>query len=240
MPIAGSTSNWVRIRVVPFRMQSTSVRSALSRTSSTVKLGFIAATCRIGLISRPTSGGQRSMIRDLSRWICVSIRPAQPRRPPASWASAAPVSPSSIATILPPATPTSTGSADGRSARRTFRTIRSMLSEDDPHKLQPAASRVDFYQLAMRPFYSVLGRQALGGFRVHVDDNVFRDRLRRGAVRWAGVTGEAATKHGGAVGQHDRVVVPQRVIHPHLGRADRKAFLRGVPGVVDLLRVDPA
>jgi len=34
--------------------------------------------------SRPTTGVQRSMIRDLSRWICVSTKPAQTSRPAAS------------------------------------------------------------------------------------------------------------------------------------------------------------
>src|SRR5215469_2650241 len=59
IPIAGSTSTWVRIRVAPLRMHSTRVRSARARTSSAVKPDFKAATCRIGLISRPASGGQR-------------------------------------------------------------------------------------------------------------------------------------------------------------------------------------
>src|SRR5437764_81888 len=66
---AGWTSAWVRIRVAPWRMHSVRVRSALARTSSTVKLLVNAATCFIGLILRPVSGGVRSMMRDLSRWM---------------------------------------------------------------------------------------------------------------------------------------------------------------------------
>ena len=74
----------VRIRVAPLRMHSVSVRSALACTSSTVKPLFSAATCFIGLILRTVSGGARSRMRDLSRWICVSINPLQASRPPAS------------------------------------------------------------------------------------------------------------------------------------------------------------
>ena len=45
---------------------------------------FSGATLLTGLTSRVSSGGQRSMMRDLSRWIWVSISPAQARPPAAS------------------------------------------------------------------------------------------------------------------------------------------------------------
>src|SRR5271168_2452242 len=107
-------------------MHSVSVRSALARRSSTVKPLFNAATCCIGLILRPVSGGVRSTMRDLSRWMCVSTSPPQASRPPASYVSASAAKPFSMATMLPPATPTSTGSAAGSFASRTLRTMRSI------------------------------------------------------------------------------------------------------------------
>ena len=68
-PIAGSISTWVRMRVAPLTRHSRKVASARWRTSSTVKSFFKGAVIVTGLTRRPVSGGTRSMMRDLSRWI---------------------------------------------------------------------------------------------------------------------------------------------------------------------------
>jgi hypothetical protein len=41
-------------------------------------------------------------------------------------------------------------------------------------------SDVDLYQLSMGPLDCIRGRHALDGFGVHVDEDVFEDRFRRG------------------------------------------------------------
>ena len=81
MPMPGSTSTWVRMRVVPCLMHSCSVRSARARTSSTVMLFLRGLTLVTGLDRLRSCGAHRSMMRDLSRWIWVSISPATGEEP---------------------------------------------------------------------------------------------------------------------------------------------------------------
>src|SRR5713101_5446020 len=60
------------------------------------------------------------------------------------------------------------------------------------------------------------------------------------ALRRPGIAGEAAAFRRGAERQHNWVFLPQRVVLPHLCRADREALLRHPPLLVDLLAVEPA
>ena len=59
-------------------------RGPRMRTSSTVMLCFRGVTPLTGLSWLRSCGAQRSMMRDLSRWMWVSIRPGQARCPLAS------------------------------------------------------------------------------------------------------------------------------------------------------------
>src|SRR4051794_9095126 len=84
---------------------------------------------------------------------------------------------------------------------------------------------VNLYELVMRPFDRVLGRHALDRLRVHIDDNVFRDRLGCIASGWPGIAGKAAAARGEAVGAHYRVFLPDLGLLPFGRRADREALL---------------
>src|SRR5437763_5709844 len=125
MPMPGSTSTWVRMRVVPCRMHCSSVRAARVRTSSIDMLFLSGAMPSTGLSVRRSCGVQRSMIRDLSRWICVSTRPGQARRPCASKLRPSAASRGAIATMRPSSMPMSTGAVFGPPARRALRIMRS-------------------------------------------------------------------------------------------------------------------
>src|SRR6516225_1215118 len=100
-PTTGSTSKWVRMCVVPWRIAFSSVRVARAWTSSGVKAFFALATSPIASSRSPRSEVQRSRMQDLSRWICVSTNPEETSRPPRSIVSACAASSGSIATILP-------------------------------------------------------------------------------------------------------------------------------------------
>ena len=84
MPMPGSTSTCVRMRVVPCRMHCSSVAAARACTSSTVMSFLTGVTPNTGLSLARSCGAQRSMMRDLSRWMWLSIRPGQASRPLAS------------------------------------------------------------------------------------------------------------------------------------------------------------
>src|SRR4051812_26062169 len=73
---------------------------------------------------------------------------------------------------------------------------------------------VDPRQLRMRLAYRLFGWHALHRFRIHVGDDVLRHDLRRLGVRGAGITWHAAGTCGIAVGQHHRILVPDRVLLP--------------------------
>ena len=126
MPIAGSTSTWVRMRVVPLTMQSSRVCAARLRVSSTVKSFLISATRFIGLIRRPASAGRRSISRDLSRWMWVSISPAQASGHRHHSFSPAGPSPCPRAAIRAALDADVHGSASGRLTSLALRTIRSI------------------------------------------------------------------------------------------------------------------
>src|SRR5581483_2548465 len=116
------------MRVVPCRMHCSSVRAARVRTSSIDMLFLSGATPRTGLSVRRSCGVQRSMMRDLSRWICVSMRPGQARRPCASKLGPSAASRRSIATRRPSSMPRSIGAPSGLPARRALRMMRSTFS----------------------------------------------------------------------------------------------------------------
>jgi len=85
------------------------------------------ATLRIGLRVRRSCGAQRSMMRDLSRWMWVSIRPAQASRPFASKLGPSAARRGSIATMRPRSTPISTGEPPPGRALRMMRSRVSLL-----------------------------------------------------------------------------------------------------------------
>src|SRR5579883_731347 len=192
--------------------------------SSTVKPRFSGAVRATGFSRRPSTGGQRPMIRDLSRWIWVSTSPAQTRRPPASQLSPPPASAGASATMRPPATPISTRSPP---ATRAFLRISS-------------TSGVDFHQLAMRPGDGVLRLHALHRLGVHVDDDVLGLHLGGLARGRPGIAEQPAGDRDHLErGQH-RIGGPHRIVLPHLGGAGGIALLRGEPFLEHRLRVDPA
>src|SRR5688572_24676921 len=131
MPMPGSTSTCVRMRVVPCRTQSSSVRAARERTSSTDMLFLSGATPRIGLRLRRSCGAQRSMMRDLSRWMWVSMRPGQARRPFASKLGPSAASCGAIAAIRPPSMPISTREPPPGRAFRMMRSKRFRSFDSD-------------------------------------------------------------------------------------------------------------
>ena len=73
------------------------------------------------------SGAQRSAMRDLSRWMWVSIRPAQQKQPSASYVGASASMRSSIAAIRPPANAISTRRPSVARGRRALRMTKSSM-----------------------------------------------------------------------------------------------------------------
>src|SRR6516165_7030289 len=101
-------------------------------------------------------------------------------------------------------------------------------------------SDVDLVELTLCPIHGILGRHALDGLCVHINDDVFGYDLGCLARRGPLVASEAPRARRLLVGQHDRVVAPQFVLFPIRGRANREALLGDEPFVVDVLGVNPA
>src|SRR5262249_40071282 len=95
-------------------------------------LFFRGATPRTGLSARRSCGAQRSMMRDLSRWMWVSTRPGQARRPFASKLGPSAARRGAIVTMRPSSMPMSTGTSSGRPAiappSLALRMMRSMIA----------------------------------------------------------------------------------------------------------------
>src|SRR5579862_6236491 len=101
------------------------------------------------------------------------------------------------------------------------------------------ASHVDLLQLARSPLHRLFRRHALDGLSVHVDDNVLAERFGCFAVRRTSVTGELRAAGHRAERRHDRVLVPDGVVFPRGGGADRITSLGIEPLLIDRLGMDP-
>src|ERR1700732_2217849 len=96
-------------------------------------------------------------------------------------------------------------------------------------------SAVDLHELVMSPFNRLFGSHALHGLGVHVDHDVFGDRLGRGAARWPGITRQSSLAGYVPERQQHRIDIPYRVLLPILGCSVAIALLRGEPLPVDFL-----
>ena len=116
------------MRVVPCLMQFSSVSLRARVTSSTVKVFLASVTRFTRSRSRPVSGAQRSMMRDLSRWMCVSISPPQHRQPAGVIGRRIADRFGSIAAMRPFSKPMSV-SASWRPATRALRITKSIMRD---------------------------------------------------------------------------------------------------------------
>src|SRR5262249_25523795 len=80
-------------------------------------------------------------------------------------------------------------------------------------------SDVDLPQFAGRPFYGFFCRHALHCFGVHVDDHVLAQHLAGFAIGRTGIAWELSRAAGFLERQHDRILLPQRILFPNRGRA---------------------
>ena len=124
--------------VVPCRMLFSSVFTARSRTSSGWKFCLAFATSEMASSSVPWTDLQRSSRHDLSRWMWVSMKPGETRRPPRSISSPSAASPTSTAAMRPPSIPMSTGGSFSAPAISAFLRIRSMVSSPQAGLTSPA------------------------------------------------------------------------------------------------------
>ena len=143
-PMTGSTSRWVRMRVVPLTTHLSSVRLARWYTSSAVNSPFSRATSPMASFSPPVREDRRSSMQDLSRWMCVSTNPAVTSLPATSITSASAVNSDSIAAMVPPDIPMSTSGASGPSLVLALRRIVSIAP------LVPSVSRGDSGSVSLR------------------------------------------------------------------------------------------
>src|SRR5215470_15221361 len=74
--------------------------------------------------------------------------------------------------------------------------------------------RVRLLQLGLSPLCRVLRLHPLDGLRVHVDEDVFHERLGGLSARWTGVAGPASVFRRLLEGHQLRVPLPQRVLLP--------------------------
>ena len=139
-PTTGSTSRWVRMWVVPCRMLFSRVFTARSRTSSARKFRLAFATSWIASSSVPCTDLQRSSRHDLSRWMWVSMKPEETRRPPTSISSPSAARPGSMAATRPPSSPMSAGGSFSLPAIRAFLRIRSMVSSGQTDLTSPTVA----------------------------------------------------------------------------------------------------
>src|SRR5205807_7690865 len=100
-------------------------------------------------------------------------------------------------------------------------------------------SGIDLRQLPMGPLDGILGRHALYRLRVHVGDDVLGHDLRRCSVGWPGIAGNPPDLRERAERQHNRIILPQRMVLPLDRRPQDKSLLRSEPLVVNRLRVNP-
>src|SRR6516225_6011942 len=91
------------------------------------------------------------MMRDLSRWMWLSIRPGQARRPFASKTCPSAARAGSIAAMRPSLTPISRGACSGRSERRALRIMRSMRQRPFRPSDQCSIGALIFVQVELSP-----------------------------------------------------------------------------------------
>src|SRR5215831_1460738 len=108
------------------------------------------------------------------------------------------------------------------------------------HSQQMSASRVNFDKLPMSPPDRILGRHTLHRLRIHIGDDVLGHDLGCRPVRRPGIACSATDLRDGAEWEHDRVVLPQRMVLPLCCGPECETLLRGEPLVEHRLRVNPA
>src|SRR5262245_28813482 len=134
------------------------------------------------------------------------------------------------------------GVATGRAAASTAppdppAILRALTSV--PHGFRAHHLAIDLLEFALRPFDRLLGRHALDRLGVHVDDDVFRVHLA-GLGRGRPFVAEQPEGPGRRpVRQHDRVLLPHRMLFPVPGGTHAEPALGHEPLLELRLGVQP-